>query len=85
MAAEKRMRGVKEGAPTPVKRPLLDDPESLAEAIRNISAGMRRLIGSGLNRKAIVVLLKDSTGQPKHVIEQVLDHLDELSRKYTSR
>lgn len=64
--------------------PAAEEPEeSLADAVRVISAGMKRLTKSGLNRTAIVVLLKDSTGVGKKEIEKVLTGLDSLATKYT--
>jgi hypothetical protein len=57
--------------------------EVLADAILKISVGVTSLIDSGLNRKAIVVLLRDATGLGKRDIEMVLDALKNLSRDYT--
>lgn len=59
--------------------------EVLADVIVKISDGMTKLLASGLNRKAIIVLLHDSTDQPKYRIEAVLDGLDSLRAAYTRR
>jgi hypothetical protein len=77
---------IKEGPAVVVKNDELDPvkPEILATAIVSISAGMRRLTKSGLNRKAIVVLIQDVTKLPKHDITRVLDSLDDLARMYTA-
>ena len=56
----------------------------LAESIVQISADMKKLRASGLNRKAIVVLLKHSTGIPMVDIDKVIDALAELRATYCS-
>ena len=58
--------------------------EDLAKAIRSISRSARKLTKSGLNRRAMVVLLADATKLPRRDIESVLDSLDELADRYTS-
>ena len=62
--------------------PPADDKKTLAAAILNISAAMVTLRKSGLNRAAIVVLLKDATGEPKVTIARVLDGLEQLKKDY---
>ncbi len=68
---------IKQPADKPVAR------EVLAEVIVKISEGMEKLLRSGLNRRAIVILLRDSTGCTKTDIEAVLEGLDTLARDYT--
>jgi hypothetical protein len=68
---------VARGAPT--------DNETLAEAIVKISAGFDHLSKSGLNRKAIVILLNDWTGVGKRDIERVLAGLGDLSKVYCTK
>lgn len=58
--------------------------ENLASAIRKISEGFDKLKKTGLNRKAIIVLLQDHTKVPKKQITKVLDGLGDLSKKYAS-
>lgn len=64
-----------------------DDPpigkDVLASAIVRISESLERLRKSGVNRVAIVALVKDDTGIPKSTINQVLDSLEHLKRNYT--
>jgi len=60
-------------------------PEILAEAIVKISAGFESLKKSGLNQKAIVVLLNDCTGVGKRDIESVLLGLANLSKVYCAK
>lgn len=62
-----------------------DPPESkeiLAEAIVNIGAAARKLEASGLNKKAIVILLQAQTKLPQRDITLVLDSLPQLERWY---
>lgn len=71
----------------PVK--LVQDPdepmptEVLAGHIRDLSASAKRLLNSGLNRRALLILLRDSSGVPMSSIDAVLDALPELERNYT--
>ena len=67
-----------------MNEPKKDEPQlDLAEAVRQISAAMQRLLKSGLNKKAITVLLKHETGVPMGHINAVLAGLDNLARVYT--
>mgnify|MGYP000019248453 CR=1 FL=1 len=59
-------------------------PPDLADVIRQVSEGFKRLKASGLNRRAVVVLLADSTGLGKKAVEKVLDGLDTLAKDYTT-
>ncbi len=56
----------------------------LSAAIRQMSEGVNRLLASGLNRRAIVTLLADSTKVGRKDIERVLDGLVELERDFTT-
>lgn len=56
----------------------------LAQAIVDISKAFVQLSKSGLNRKAIVVLVKNSSGAPQYQVENVLNALENLKRDYTS-
>lgn len=60
----------------PVKR------EILAEAIIRISDSIRKLCDGGINRKAVTVLLKHSTGLTMGQIENVLDSIIDLKAMY---
>jgi hypothetical protein len=64
---------------------VLPSHATLAEAIVKISAGFEDLKKSGLNQKAIVVLLNDSTGIGKRDIERVLLGLHDLAKVYASK
>lgn len=62
-----------------------DPPESteiLAEAIVRIGDAVAKLNGSGLNRKAIVLLLHDATKVNKSDIIAILDALPRLRGWY---
>lgn len=56
--------------------------EILAEAIVRIGDSVAKLNASGLNRRAVVVLLRDATGLGKKDIETVLDALPRLRGWY---
>lgn len=62
--------------------PIPDDV--LAKAIVKISDGMQRLVSSGLNRDAVVVLLHHETKLPFRDINRILTELSTLARKYTT-
>lgn len=62
-----------------------DPPESkeiLAEAIISIGDAVNKLKSSGINEKAVIVLIRDKTGLPKGTIKTVLDSLPQLQRWY---
>lgn len=55
----------------------------LATSIVRISTAVEALRASGLNERAIIVLVADKTKISKGVIETVLDGLGDLRRTYT--
>lgn len=57
-------------------------PEVLASAIRDIGAAARKLAASGLNRKAVVVLVADASKVSRSTVGAVLDALATLERDY---
>lgn len=59
--------------------------EQLADAIRKISDGTQAMLKAGLNRRALCVLLKDSTGVGIAEIKKVLEGLSDLSAAYVSK
>ena len=58
------------------------EKQTLAENIASISKAMESLLDSGLNEKAIVVLLKHRTGLTQASIRAVLDGLEDLEEDY---
>lgn len=76
---------------------VIDDPEKpiekkiLAEAIVDVSKALKKLGASGLNRRAIIVLIYDSIPAPKYPrnktskgeIGDILDALETLKDRYT--
>lgn len=56
----------------------------LAKAIVRMSDDLNKLLASGLNRKAIVILVAASSGQPQYRVEAVLNALADLKRDYTA-
>jgi broad specificity phosphatase PhoE len=69
-------------ATEPVRLATPPEPEPLADAIRKVSEGMQRLLRSGLNKNAVVVLLHDYCRVGKRDIEKVLDSLGKLEAAY---
>lgn len=57
----------------------------LADSIVAISTGVKRLLSSGLNDRAIEVLLHDSTGINKTDIRNVLKGLGALATNYVRK
>jgi hypothetical protein len=77
---------MKKGIVNIVQDPDHDTPihkDVLAMAIIDLSDAMTRLSKSGLNRKAIITLLHDSTKQGKREIEYVLNAIEQLVEDYT--
>jgi hypothetical protein len=68
---------VVQDAEAPVER------EVLAQAIVDISISCKKLLKSGLNRKAIVALVNDDTKLGKGLVETVLLSLENLAKNYT--
>ncbi len=64
------------GAPV-VERPVL------AQSIVDMSRAAKRLADSGLNRKAIVILVSHSAILPARGVNAVLDSLETLTARYT--
>lgn len=56
----------------------------LADCLLNISAAFQKLLASGLNRKAIVILIHDQSKVNKREIELVLNNLEQLKEDYTT-
>lgn len=59
-----------------------ESTEILAAAITKISEGFTSLLASGLNKRAIVVLLQAETKLPQRDITAVLDALPRLKGWY---
>lgn len=55
----------------------------LAQAIVDISENLRRLLQSGLNRRAVVALVADSSKVSKTTIHIVIDSIEDLAQNYT--
>lgn len=63
-----------------------DEPISkdvLAKSICDLSDSLNKILLSGLNEKAIVVLLQDSTKCSKRTIKRVIDSIGQLRADYT--
>lgn len=59
-----------------------ESTEILAEAIVSIGNAAGKLLSSGINKKAIVILLQAQTKLPQRDIKLVLDSLPQLERWY---
>jgi hypothetical protein len=62
-----------------------EDARKLAEAVRRIDKFSKEFTASGMNRRALVVLLHDATSVTKRDINAVLDGLDGLGDMYLER
>lgn len=60
------------------------EPSVLAQAIVDLSAAVKKLSASGLNRKAIITLAAQSTQLPQGTVRTVLDSLETLGQTYTT-
>jgi hypothetical protein len=58
------------------------DYERIATAVRQIGDIGKKLNASGLNRKAVILLIHDATNVPKRDIKLILDALPNLPRWY---
>lgn len=57
----------------------------LAKAIVDIGAAAKRLSQSGLNRKAVVLLIAHDAGVSQSAVKAVLDSLTNLQATYLSK
>lgn len=57
----------------------------LATSIVKIADAAKRLTASGLNRRAVVVLVSHSSGLSARDVNAVLDSLETLTAQYTTR
>ena len=60
------------------------EEENLASTISKISDGFDALLKSGLNEKAVIILLQDATRVRRRDIKAVLDALPRLKEMYCS-
>lgn len=56
----------------------------LAQAIVDIGKAARALAASGLNQKAIIVLVSHDSKQPQYQVKLVLESLQNLAKTYTT-
>lgn len=60
----------------------LDEIKQIAESIRKFDNVAQALVKSGLNQRAMLVLIKDCSGVPQKQIKLVLDSLSQLKKIY---
>lgn len=58
--------------------------DGIAQAVRKLAAAAERIEGSGLNRRAIVLLLADASGLGKQEVERLLNSLRGLKERFLS-
>jgi len=58
------------------------EKEILAEAIIKASDALTKLLSSGLNKRAIILLVSADAGVGRNAVECVLDSLADLKRTY---
>lgn len=68
--------------PPPNKK---DAPVDLTESLRQVEGSMRKLLDSGLNKKAILILLAADCQLPKSTVEQVLDSASNIATRYLTK
>jgi hypothetical protein len=61
------------------------EAEILATAIRDLAAGVNKLFACGLNERAIVVLLNETSGVGRPDIRAVLNAMKNLQKDYCTR
>lgn len=57
---------------------------ALADSIRKISSALEDLTDSGLNEKAIIILVQHKTKISQRVIREVIQGLRDLKKEYCS-
>lgn len=57
----------------------------MAESIRQISEGTREILSKGINRRGLLVLLKDASGVSFGDINSVLESLSTLDKLYLEK
>lgn len=58
--------------------------EDFSVVLASIDREFKKLLASGLNRRAVIALLHDSTKLPRKTIEKVLIGITQLKDFYTS-
>ncbi len=59
--------------------------EIIASSIRDIAAGMKKINAGALNRHALVLLLRHSSGCSARDVSAVLDSMDRLALTYLKK
>jgi hypothetical protein len=57
----------------------------LAQSIVDISEAVKRLYSSGLNRRAIIILIANLSSQSQHNVKAVLDGMADLEKSFLSK
>jgi hypothetical protein len=59
--------------------------EIIAESIVKISKAMEAISKTRLNRRALIVLISESSGTPRTHVKNVLDSLQQLAEDYLTK
>lgn len=70
---------------TPEERQARETVEALAEAIITMAEATRKLIGGKVKRKAIIILLAESSKLSKERVGKVLDAIEQLDKDYLNK
>lgn len=67
---------------TPQEKAYRENIEQIAGNISKLARGVASLLGGPMNRRALIVLLSNSSGQKQHVVEDVLKALEDLEKDW---
>ena len=70
---------------TPVEMHHRELIESIAGNISSLALAVSKLLNGQLNRKALVILLSHSSGQPQNRVEEILKAIENLKRDWLNK
>lgn len=70
---------------TPEQKAYRETVEQIAGNIASLSKAVVSLLHGPLKKKALVILLASSSGQPQRVVEDVLRALEELEKDWLNK
>lgn len=56
--------------------------ETIADAVKNVSEGTKKLLNGRLNKRALLLLLSHASGVSQRQVESVLDAMAGLEKRY---
>lgn len=60
----------------------MPDEDALAQAVKDVSDGVKKMMSGRLNRKALLVLISHASSVSQNTVGHVLDAMADLERKY---